>query len=328
MKTEFKDYYTTLGVPRTASDEEIKGAFRKLARKYHPDVARDKKNAEEKFKEINEAHEVLSDPSKRRKYDQLGAQWKEGADFTPPPGWQGRSNRQPDGSESYEFSFDGTGFSDFFERFFGRGGQFGGFGGYDEEPATGQERFSDRRRPRPGNDIEGDILVTLDEVARGSVRTISLQRRRPGARQPDTHSFRVRIPAGVQEGQIIRVPAQGEAGSAGAPPGDLYLHVRLAAHPDFSVRGADLYHESEVMAWDAVLGANLTVPSLEGPVTVRMPPGTGNGQALRVRGKGLPKGKTGDRGDLYVTIVPRMPKALSPEERKLWEHLRELAHRS
>src|SRR3989442_9142469 len=248
MPVEFKDYYATLGVPRNASEEDIKKSFRKLARQYHPDVAKDKKTTEEKFKEINEAYEVLGDPQKRKKYDELGANWKDGAGFQPPPGWQDRASHSRDGAQTYEFHFGGTGFSDFFERFFGGSGHFGFPFGEDRSDA---QPFSQPRGPARGSDIEGDILVTLEEVMNGSVRTISLQRVNPASGQTELHNFKVRIPAGVQEGQIIRVPGKGEEGASGGSPGDLYLRVRLAAHPAFRVRGADLYYALALPPWEA-----------------------------------------------------------------------------
>src|SRR5882762_5793857 len=175
MPVQFRDYYETLGVPKTATEDEIRSAFRKLARKYHPDVAKDKKVAEEKFKEINEAYEVLGDSQKRKRYDELGADWKEGGRFRPPPGQQRRTGRTPEG-EGFEFHFGGTGFSDFFEQFFGRGGRSGfPFG----ENGFGEEHLNRGRGPARGSDIEGDILVTLDELIRGSLRTISLQKINP-----------------------------------------------------------------------------------------------------------------------------------------------------
>jgi curved DNA-binding protein len=321
MPVEFKDYYAILGVPPEASDEDIKKAFRKLARQYHPDVAKDKKAAEEKFKEINEAYEVLGDPAKRKKYDTLGANWKAGAGFEPPPGAHSSAWTRPDGSQHHEFHFGGTGFSDFFEQFFG-GGRFGGFeemfrgagtrGGSD---STGGE-FAVH-----GDDIEGDILVTLEEVMRGSVRSISLQKVNPRTGQAETHIFKVRIPAGVQEGLTIRVPGKGGEGSGGAAAGDLYLSVRLAAHPDFRPRGADLYHDLDLAPWEAVLGCTVEVPTLDGKVTVRIPPGTNNGQQLRVRGRGLLRGQS-ERGDLYVVVNVELPQTITDEERALWEKLR------
>jgi curved DNA-binding protein len=320
MPVEFKDYYATLGVPRAASDEYIKKAFRKLARQFHPDVARDKKMAEEKFKEINEAYEVLSDPEKRKKYDQYGSGWKEGGGFEPPPGWQGRARGGADGAETHEFRFGGTGFSDFFEQLFGRGRRGGfdfGGNGFDAEEST------PAGGPARGHDIEGDILVALDEVMRGSVRSISLQRTNPQTGRTETHNFKVRIPIGVQDGQSIRLPGKGGEGAGGGAAGDLFLHVRYAAHPDFRARGADLYYELDLAPWEAVLGATVSVPTLDGPVSVRIPPGTNNGQQLRVRGRGLPRGRNSGRGDLYVAVKVQLPKQPSAEERALWEKLRQ-----
>src|SRR5690349_19504062 len=275
MPVQFRDYYETLGVPKTASADEIRSAFRKLARQYHPDVAKDKKAAEGKFKEINEAYEVLSDPQKRKKYDQLGSRWKEGAGFEPPPGWQsygGRGTRPAGSHPGEEFHFGGTGFSDFFEQFFGGGSRFGfGFG---ENGPDGSDQFRRARGAMRGQDIEGDILVTLDEAMHGSVRSISLERTNPRTGQTEAHSFKVRIPPGVQEAQTIRVPGKGGEGGNGGASGDLYLRVRFAAHPDFRVRGANLYYDLELAPWEGVLGTTVSVPTLDGRVNVRIPPGT------------------------------------------------------
>lgn len=322
MPVEFKDYYTTLGIARDAGDADIKKAFRKLARQYHPDVAKDKKTAEEKFKEINEAYEVLGDPEKRKKYDQLGSRWKEGAGFEPPPGWQGYDGRgkRPAGSPvDEEFHFGGTGFSDFFEQVFGGGSRFG-FGS-GQNGSGGADQFRQARGPMRGNDIEGDILVTLDEAMRGSVRSISLQRTNPRTGQTEAHSFKVRIPVGVQEGQTIRVPGKGGEGRDGGASGDLYLRVRFAAHPDFRVRGANLYHDLDLAPWEAVLGTTVSVPTLDGRVNMRIPPGATNGQQFRVRLRGLPKGQNGQRGDLFVVVNVQLPQHIGEEERKLWEQL-------
>ncbi|MCP5521434.1 MAG: J domain-containing protein [Verrucomicrobiales bacterium] len=321
MPVEFKDYYATLGVPRTASEEEIKKAFRKLARKHHPDTAANKAEAEEKFKEINEAYEVLGDSQKRRKYDALGANWKHGGGFEPPPGWTGARGRGGQQDQAREFHFGGTGFSDFFEQLFGGGGGMGGLGGL-----FGQARASGggRRSPagRRGGDIEGDILVTLEEVRQGAIREISLQRENPATGDTAVQTFRVRIPTGIRDGQTIKVAGKGGEGLGGGAPGDLLLHVRVAAHPDFQVRGGDLYHDLDLAPWDAVLGATVSVPTLEAPVSLRIPPGTAAGQQLRVRGRGLPAGGGNPPGDLYVVIRIQLPKTISEGERDLWKALK------
>lgn len=311
MSVVFKDYYATLGVPRDAGDDVLKKAFRKLARQYHPDVAADKKAAEEKFKEINEAYEVLSDPEKRRKYDQLGAGWSEAGAGFPPPHHGGMGGAR-------EFHFGGTGFSDFFEQYFSGGTSFGFPGGDGGGFAT--RGASDSMR---GGDIEGDILVTLHEAMHGTVRPVSLQtvNRRTG--RMETRAFQVRIPPGAADGSRIRVPGHGEPGHGGGPDGDLFLRVRHAAHPDFSSRGSDIYHELDIAPWEAVLGADVAVPTLEGTLKLRIPAGAENGQKLRVKGRGLPKGRTGGRGDYYVVLHVVLPSSLHPNERALWEKLRD-----
>jgi curved DNA-binding protein len=316
MPVQYKDYYETLGVPRGASDAEIKKAFRKLAREYHPDVAKDKKKAEEKFKELNEAYEVLSDPEKRKKYDQLGANWKSGADFRPPPGWEGFGGGQTfhgrgQGGDEFEFRFGGTGFSDFFEQLFGSmGGRRGGFGRFSniEEPGMAER----------GHDIEGDIMVTLEEAMRGAVRTVNV--RHAAGRSVKTETHQVKIPPGVTEGQRLRIAGRGEAGRGGGAAGDLYLRVRLARHPDFEVEDHDLVYEAELAPWEAVLGTNLSVPALEGRVNIKIPPGTQTGQKLRVRGRGLPT-RDGGHGDLMVVTRIAVPARISDPEKKLWEQL-------
>jgi curved DNA-binding protein len=307
MAVEFRDYYETLGVAKTASDAEIKSAFRKLARKYHPDVAKDKKAAEEKFKQINEAYEVLGDPEKRKKYDQLGADWNRPGGFQPPPG--GGFQKWGDGSGGVEFEFGGTGFSDFFEQFFGGGRGRSAFGGF------GQRQQAAER----GSDVEADIMVTLEEALHGSTRTVSL--RRTGSNKVE--SYQVKIPRGVHEGQRIRLAGQGEAGERGGKSGDLFLRVRLARHPDFSVEGNDLIHEVKIAPWQAVLGTELKVPTLEGTARLKVPPGTQGGQRFRLRGHGLP-GAAGTRGDLYVDMQINVPKKISEREREIWQDLAKL----
>lgn len=316
MSVEFKDYYAILGVPRDASAVDIKKAFRKLARKHHPDVAKDKKGAEAKFKEINEANEVLGDPEKRRKYDQLGASWQDEAAFAPGGRRGGRA------ATPHEFNFGGTGFSDFFEQYFS-GASRHGFG---EDAFGGAPRAAPGSRKRRGSDIEGDILVTLDEAMHGAIRPISLQMTDPKSGQVETRSFQVRIPPGVTDGRRIRVPAQGEPGSGGGEPGDLFLRVRHAAHPDFHTEGTDVFHDLDIAPWEAVLGAEIAVPTLDGTVKLRIPPGSENGQQLRVRGRGLPRGKSGERGDFHAVLSIQFPPKPDDAERALWEKLRAVSH--
>ncbi|MBV8141392.1 MAG: J domain-containing protein [Verrucomicrobia bacterium] len=320
MPIEFKDYYKVLGVPRNASQEDIKKAFRKLARQYHPDVAKDKRSAEEKFKEINEAYEVLGDPENRSKYDNLGENGGAAA-FQSAQGRQRRGAGGP-GAEGVEFHFDGTGFSDFFEQFFGRGGRYGAAGDFVRPGAGSVEEESFAQR---GGDFESDILVTLEEAVAGSERTISLQRvdRRTG--QTRTQTLKVRIPPGVHEGQAIRVAGMGEDGFGGGAAGDLYLRVRFAAHPEFSVRGSDLYYTLDLAPWEAVLGTQVTVPALKDQVSVRIPAGSTQDRQLRVRGHGLPIGRTGRHGDLYVVVHIELPPKVTEEERALWEKLRQVS---
>ncbi|MBI5388661.1 MAG: J domain-containing protein [Verrucomicrobia bacterium] len=339
MGVKFKDYYEVLGVSRTASDEEIKKSFRKLARQHHPDVAKDKKRAEEKFKEINEAYEVLGDPAKRKKYDELGANWKQGAEFRPPPGWEEMFQRGASAGAGrgrgggHEFQFGGSGFSDFFEQFFasrGRdGGRFRRQTDVDEE-----EDFSER-----GADMEGEILVTLEESLRGSVRNVSVRTNQEcercggtgGSRQQvcpacggtgqvaATETHKVKIPPGVMEGQRLRLAGRGGAGTGRGAAGDLYLRVRFAKHPEFDVANGNLSYELDLAPWEAVLGTNISVPTLEGHVNIKIPAGTQNGHRLRVRGRGL--GKEGERGDLFVVARVQVPERISESERRLWEQL-------
>jgi curved DNA-binding protein len=317
---QFKDYYETLGVEKTATEAEIKKAFRKLARQHHPDVVkeRDKKSAEAKFKEINEAYEVLSDPEKRKKYDTLGADWEQGGSARQaPPNWQQRGAAGRPGG--VEFQFGGTGFSDFFETFFsGQGRRPSPFGGDFE---TGQEAggIGGIGGHARGHDVEADIMVTLDEAINGSKRQVSL--RRSDADKPETYS--VRIPPGVHEGQRIRLAGQGEPAGRGGKAGDLYLRVRFAQHPDFRVEGHDLIHEHELKPWVAVLGGEVRVPTLEGSARLKIPAGTQNGQRFRLKERGLPQ-PGGGRGDLYVVAGIDIPAAVTAEQRKQWEALAEL----
>jgi curved DNA-binding protein len=304
MSAKFRDYYQTLGVSKTANAAEIKSAFRKLARQHHPDTAKDKKVAEEKFKEINEAYEVLGDPEKRKRYDEFGADWQHG----PPPGGGFQRaggagggfppGRSPTGEE--EFSFGGTGFSDFFEQMFGgRRGR----GGFEDIPQRGQ-------------DVEADIMVTLEEALNGSTRQISF--RRGSSKKLETYT--VKIPMGIREGQRIRLAGQGGTGAGGAGAGDLFLRVKFQRHPEFDIEGGDLYHEVEIPAWDAVLGCNVTVPTLGGRAKLKIPSGTQNGKKFRLPGMGLPEGSN-KRGDLFAVVNITVPENPSPKEKALWEQI-------
>lgn len=328
MPVEFKDYYQLLGVQRNASPEEIKKSFRTLARKYHPDVAKDKKMAEAKFKEINEAYEVLSDTENRKKYDQLGADWKQGAQFRqPPPGRPGAFRQTAGrgmGGEDFNFEFEGTGFSDFFEQFFGgRAGHSGGgaspFGSRRPTGGAG-EAWEQSAAAQRGQDVRGDILITLEEVLKGAMRAITVRRTNARTGQEETQTYQVRIPAGVRAGQSIRLRGKGDAGFAGGSAGDLYLRVRYSQHPDFETREADLIGGLDLTPWEAVLGATVPVQTLEGTVTLKVPAGTQQGYQLRVRGKGLPAAG-GKMGDLYVGVSIQVPPQSSEEEKRLWKQL-------
>jgi curved DNA-binding protein len=313
MPVQFKDYYEILGVPRTATADEIKKSFRKLARVYHPDVAKNKVTGEAKFKELNEAYEVLSDPEKRRKYDQLGANWEHGQEFTAPEqGAYRRSGHFQEGPSPFEFS--GTGFSDFFEAFF----------------AGTRDHSGSFRRTSPhadgatmavrGHDAEADILVTLEEALRGATRQITVRRMDADGKNERTDTYQVKIPSGVREGKRIRLTGQGGPGRAGGPAGDLFLRVRLAKHPDFSVDGADLHYEVPLAPWEAVLGKQVRIPTLDGSANLNIKPCTQAGAVLRLRGLGLPKDDS-KRGDLYATISIEIPPSVTDEEKKLWEQL-------
>lgn len=310
MAVKYRDYYETLGVSKDASQDEIKKAFKKLARQLHPDVAKDQPDAEERFKAVNEAYEVLGDPEKRKKYDTLGPGWEQGQDF-------GGFSGHPGGGQ-YEYHFGGsTGFSDFFESLFGaRGGggdPFGAFGG-----ARGPRARS--TRPMEGEDIEADLLVRIEEIMTGSTREVRLARPTADGRPGKETTIRVKIPKGIAGGQRIRCAGLGYPGSNGGPDGDLYLRVRLERHPLFKPDGHDLEGELVLAPWEAVLGASVTIPTPHGDVKMSVKPGTQTGTKLRLRGKGLPTGKDG-YGDLYVTVVVEFPENVSGEEKALWESL-------
>jgi len=314
MPAKFRDYYETLGVAKSATADEIKSAFRKLARKHHPDLAKDKKAAEEKFKEINEAYEVLSDPEKRKKYEEYGANWEHGgAGFQSPPNGGNGRGRGPGGGfgggdAASDFHFGGTGYSDFFEQFFGtrRGRGFSGGAEFEETP-------------QKGRDVEADILVSLDEVLNGATRQISFRK----GNAPDVQTYTIKIPKGVREGQRIRLAGQGGASGGRGEAGDLYLRVRLQQHPDFRFEGSHIYHEVEVFPWQAVLGGELMIPTPDGRAKLKIPGGTQNGRKFRIPGRGLPE-KGGERGDFYAVIEIAIPESVTEDQQKLWEGLQSL----
>ena len=330
MAVKFQDYYEVLGVPRSATADDIKKAYRKLARKYHPDVNPGDNTAEEKFKDIGEAYEVLSDPEKRKRYDQLGENWKAGADFTPPPGWEDGRVDAGDWGDVFGAGRSAGGFSAFFESLFGgRRGRRAGTG------------FAMR-----GQDIEAAIELSLEEAHHGGTRTITLQKtavcstcngsgvqenqpcatcRGMGVMMRPT-TLEVTIPAGVRHGSVIRLAGQGEPGTGQAPAGDLLLHVRFRPHPLFHVLGeGDVEVDLPVAPWEAALGAKVRVSTIEGAVDMTIPPGAPGGQRLRLRGQGLQR-RSGGRGDQYVRLQLVNPPTLTDSERALFEKLAATSH--
>ena len=321
---EFRDYYKILGVERAATADQIKTAYRRLARKYHPDVSKEP-NAEARFKEMQEAYEVLRDPQKRAAYDQLGSEWKSGQQFRPPPDWgsgfefsgappgapgaRGRRRAAPGagagaGAAAQDGSFSQEEFSDFFSSLFGGGSPFGG--------ATA----------RAARDHHARLDIDLEEAYRGTTRTLELKRpevKPDGSLELRSHTVRVTIPAGVSEGQLIRLAGQGEAGQGGASSGDLYLEVHILPHRRFTLDGRDVTLTFPVAPWEAALGAAVTVPTLGGAVEMHIPPGAQSGQKLRLRGRGLPGSTPGDQ---YVQLKVVLPPADSPEAKALYEEMR------
>lgn len=295
---EFKDYYAVLGVKRDASQEEIKRAYRRLARKFHPDVSKEPQ-AEERFKEVQEAYEVLKDVEKRAAYDQVGQGFRPGQDFRPPPDW----------ASGFEFSGPGSAqgrFSDFFEELFGARSPFTGARGMDMR----------------GEDHHATIEVDARQAYAGGTQSIELRHPEPG---PDgrvqirTRRLNVRIPPGVTEGQVIRLGGQGAQGLGRGARGDLYLKVALRPDPLFSVQGRDVTVSLPVAPWEAALGATVQVPTLGGPVELRVPAGSNSGQKLRLRGRGLPGSPPGDQ---YVVLKVVLPRADTPRARELFEQMR------
>jgi len=303
----FKDYYEVMGVPRTASQDEIKRAYRKLARKYHPDVSKEP-DAEARFKELQEANEVLKDPEKRAAYDQLGADWRQGQDFRPPPDW-GKgfefSSRESGGEQPGEFS-------DFFSELFGARSPFGRASGGARQP---------RGFAAAGQDHVARVEIDLEDAYRGGTRTIEL---RAPELTADGHvvakprTLRVSIPAGMTDGQQIRLAGQGSPGLGGAPPGDLYLEINVRPHPAFQLEGRNVTVTLPVAPWEAALGETVSVPTLGGPVEMKLPAGARAGQKLRLRGRGLPGSPPGDQFVVVRIVLPPD----SPRARELFEQMK------
>jgi curved DNA-binding protein len=303
---EYKDYYGIMGVARDATQDEIKRTYRKLARKYHPDVSKEA-DAEARFKEVGEAYEVLKDPEKRAAYDQLGKQWKPGQEFHPPPDWDAG------------FEFRGGGYtagdagvhSDFFEELFGRG--FTGASG-----TRGRRAFRMR-----GDDHHAKVLIDLEDSFSGATRSISLrvpELTEDGHVTTRERTLSVRIPKGIRQGQQIRLAGQGGRGLGGGEPGDLYLEVEFTEHPLYRVDGADIYLDLPVAPWEAALGANVKVPTPAGNIDLKIPANSRQGRKLRLKGRGL----TGKQpGDLYVVLQVSLPPADSDAARSLYKQMQD-----
>jgi DnaJ-class molecular chaperone len=325
MAVKFRDYYEVLGVQRNATGEQVRQAFRKLARKYHPDVNPGDKNAEEKFKEINEAYEVLSDKEKRKRYDKLGPNWKSGADFTPPPEW-GKGEFRDFGD-----IFAGGGFSDFFETL---------FGGAKSTRTAGQRRRSRRPPSFRGQDNEAEMTLPLEDAHRGGIHRITLNGVRGCADCNETgivgdricttcrgsgqvlspRTIDINVPPGARDGSVIKLPRQGQPGADGGEPGDLYIKIKIEPHHVFSVKGDDTSIEVPIAPWEAVLGATIPVQTIDGKAEVKVPAGSQGGQRLRLKGQGLNK-RGGGRGDHYVRLKIVVPPQASEREKQLYREL-------
>ena len=312
MPVRFKDYYEILGVGRASTQDDVRRAYRRLARKFHPDVNKSP-DAEGKFKEIAEAYEVLGDPQKRKRYDEFGASYHSGDEFRPPPGEEESFRFYSEPSAAGFGSDDLGGFSDFFEALFGgRGGAGGHFS---------QAGFGGSSRHSRGQDHEAGLTISLEEAFRGARKTISLQTARldeNGHVQRQTKAYQVRIPAGTTDGMKIRLSGQGGEGTPGGAAGDLYLRVSVAPHHVFTCSGRNLEVTVPVAPWEAALGAGITVPTMDGKASLKIGPGTQAGQKFRLRGKGFPGHSP---GDLIVTIRIEVPRSLSAGERRLFEEL-------
>ena len=345
MAVKFKDYYEILEINRNASQEDIQKAYRKLARLYHPDRHQSKseherKKAEEKFKEIGEAYEVLKDPQKRKRYDALGANWKAGQDFTPPPGFEqffGGFGKRPSGGYSH-VEFEGMdGLSDFFQMLFGDQMR-GGFSGFSQNPFQGQRpsnanNFShgfqeqgDKTEAK-GENFHGEIHISLEDAFFGGKKSITLETKEAGflgISKNKSKRYQITIPKGVTNGTVIRLAGQGEKGP-GQKAGDLLLKVVIDRHPKFEISGENLLTKVNISPWEAALGAKIPVKTLEGEIKLTLPKGSQSGQTLRIRGKGFPLKNKNQRGDLLAELKIVIPKNPSEKELQLYEKLKEVS---
>lgn len=330
MSVKFQDYYQTLGVDRSASKEEINKAYRKLARKYHPDINKSA-DAEDKFKQLNEAHEVLKNEETRKRYDALGENWKNGQSFSPPPEWENifaqfnSADAHGRGARGGARTRGGgsQGFSDFFNSLFGDSFGAGGKGGFGSAGGFGAAG----PRPQAGTSHEAELTVTLRDVYERATKSISFEVTEvndAGIPERKVKSYQVKIPAGMTDGKVIRLAGQGGQGSGGAPAGDLLLKIRFAKDLKFRAEGQKLHSTLKLAPWEAALGAKVRVPTLDGAVTLSVPAGTPSGRQLRVKGKGLPL-KDGTHDNLLVETSIVVPKDLSDLEKTAFEHLREVS---
>ncbi len=344
MAVAYKDYYKILGVEKTADAKALKQAYRRLARKHHPDINPGNKAAAERFKEANEAYEVLSDPDKRRRYDALGPDWQRYAEGAGPgPGRGGAGDFRVHVQHG-----DLGDFSEFFRTIFGdlgaRGRPFEDFEDVEPGGARGGPFGRGPRFVRRGEDLQAPIEISLEEAAQGTRRTIELELPEPcptcggTGQQGDTtcptchgageraraHRVEVKIPPGVRDGSRVRAAGEGGVGAGGGPRGDLYLQVRVAPHPVFERRGDDLHVELPVAVWEAALGTEIEVPTLRGKVTMKVPPETSSGKTFRLPGYGVPRLRGGGQGDQFVRLKVVTPTGLTPRERELFEELRRL----
>lgn len=343
MAVKYQDYYEVLGVGRNATQDEIQKAYRRLARKYHPDMNKSSE-AEEKFKKIGEAYEVLRDPAKRKRYDALGDNWQAGQDFTPPPGWEeifsSGARSGSGGYQTFHFNdlggfadsiFGGSrsgakaggqeqprgGFSDFFESLFGNA-----FGGFGDEGTFGTRANSSARRDSSSSGVyESEVTISLEEAYFGAKKRIAFEVEQTGGRAPQKHKqIQISIPPGTTDGKRLRIPGQGPPNRSGGPGTDVYLTIRIAPHSRFRVNGSDLEVDVPVTPAEAALGARIEVPALGGRAKLTLPAGISSQKRLRIKGWGLARSRS-ERGDLYARIVITVPKTLSERERELYEEL-------